>query len=93
MPTNIGTTPWSSTQRLVAFSPCEAKLHAMNKGASEDMGIRRPADDMGIALAIVIVTDCSAARGAVNQSKWHWEIASCTHSGLAVEKMRFGIKT
>ena len=45
---------WSSTQRLVALSSCQADLYAMNKGAPEAMVVRCLAEDMAVILCVVI---------------------------------------
>ena len=58
---------WSSTQRSVVLSSCEAELHAMNKGAAEAMGIRSLAADMGITFDILLRTDPSAGLVSVNR--------------------------
>ena len=67
--TNIGVVRhWSSTQRLVALSSCEAKLYAMNQGAAEAVAIKSSAADVvGITFDIVLRIDASAALGVVNR--------------------------
>ena len=72
MSTNVGAIKhWSSTQRLVALSSCEAHLHAMNKGALEAIGgiKKNLAADIGVgtSFSIELKTDAAAVLGVMNR--------------------------
>ena len=54
---------WSSTQKTIALSSGEAELIGIVKGASEAIGLRSVAADMGLTLDISLLTDSSAALG------------------------------
>ena len=54
---------WSTTQKVLALSSGEAELPGILKGASEDLGLRSLALDLGITMALHVRTDSSAAIG------------------------------
>eukprot|EP00972_Heterocapsa_arctica_P107762 15870858-Heterocapsa_arctica.AAC.1 len=54
---------WSSTQATVALSSAEAELISAVRGASEGMGIRNLAIDVGVHHVINLGADASAAIG------------------------------
>ena len=65
---NIGVVRhWSSTQKSLALSSCEAELYARTKGAAETMAIKSLAADMEITFDILLRTDATAALGVVNR--------------------------
>ena len=60
---------WSSTQKVVTLSSGEAELYGVVKGATEALGLRSLAQDLGIAkLEIYLHADSSAAIGICNRS-------------------------
>ena len=54
---------WSSTQKTIALSSGEAELAGIVKGASEGMGLRSLARDMGLEMHIDLRADSTAAIG------------------------------
>lgn len=54
---------WSTTQRVVARSSGEAELYAAVRGASEGLGLRSMAQDLGWRWSVRVLTDSSACRG------------------------------
>ena len=58
---------WSTTQTTISLSSAEAELHGIAKGASQALGMRSIARDLGGEMKIVILTDASAAIGIVRR--------------------------
>ena len=58
---------WSSTQQIIALSSAEAELYALVKCACQCIGIMSLANDFGIILKAMIMTDASAALGIVQR--------------------------
>ena len=54
---------WSQTQTTVALSSAEAELGGICKGASQGLGLRALAKDLGIELQLEMFTDATAAVG------------------------------
>ena len=54
---------WSRTQATIALSSGEAELNASVKGASEGLGLRQLAQEVGYALVFHLLGDSSAAKG------------------------------
>ena len=54
---------WSVTQKTVTLSSGEAELGGVVKGASEALGLRSLARDLGLDVSIELHTDSSAALG------------------------------
>ena len=56
---------WSTNQAVIALSSGEAEYYGMVKGASQSIGLRGLADDLGVTYKgpIQINTDASAAIG------------------------------
>ena len=54
---------WSRTQATIALSSGEAELNASVKGASEALGLRTMAHEIGMKLKIDLMGDSSAAKG------------------------------
>ena len=54
---------WSTTQSTVALSSAEAELTGISKGAAQGLGIQSIARDLGIELALRIMSDATAAIG------------------------------
>ena len=59
---------WSRTQANVALSSAESELTALVKASTETLGVKRMSQEMGEELHGAILTDSSAARGAVHRS-------------------------
>ena len=61
---------WASTQKTVTLSSGEAELFGVVKGATESLGIRSLASDMGLGqnLHVSLYADSSAAIGICNRS-------------------------
>ena len=60
---------WSSTQKVVTLSSGEAELYGVVKGATEALGLRSLAQDLGIGtLEIHLHADSSAAIGICRRS-------------------------
>ena len=59
---------WSRTQSGIALSSGEAELVAVVKGSTETLGLKRLAEEMDEATGVKILTDSSAAKGAVTRS-------------------------
>ena len=56
-------THWSRTQATIALSSGEAELNASVKGASEGLGLRQLAQELGSKLELHLLGDSSAAKG------------------------------
>ena len=56
-------THWSRTQATIALSSGEAELNGSVKGASEGMGLRQTALEMGMKFSLHLLGDSSAAKG------------------------------
>ena len=54
---------WSTTQATVALSSAEAQLTGICKGASQGLGVKSVAADLGIAVDLRVMTDATAAIG------------------------------
>ena len=54
---------WSTTQSTVALSSAEAELTGISKGAAQGLGLQSIARDLGIELALRIMSDATAAIG------------------------------
>ena len=54
---------WSATQSTVALSSGEAELGGICKGASNALGMRSVAEDLGFSLSVEVLTDATAAIG------------------------------
>jgi cbb3-type cytochrome oxidase subunit 1 len=54
---------WSVTQKIVARSSGEAELYAAVRGASEALGLRSMARELGWSWTIRMWTDSSACKG------------------------------
>ena len=52
---------WSATQHAYALSSAEAELYALLKGASEALGLRAMAPDLGDDVTIGVYSDATAA--------------------------------
>ena len=59
---------WSTTQKVVARSSGEAELYAAVRGASEALGLRSMARELGWNWTIRMWTDSSACKGTCNRS-------------------------
>ena len=59
---------WSRTQSGIALSSGEAELVAVVKGSTETLGLKRLAEEMDEVTGVKILTDSSAAKGAVTRS-------------------------
>ena len=60
---------WASTQKVITLSSGEAELYGVVKGATEALGLRSLAQDLGIGtLEIHLHADSSAAIGICNRS-------------------------
>ena len=59
---------WSNTQSVIALSSGEAEYYGLVKGASQAMGLRSLAADLGIDLSICLKTDSSAAKGIASRN-------------------------
>ena len=59
---------WSTNQATIALSSGEAEYYGMVEGASQAMGLRAVAEDIGVSFTapIQINTDASAAIGMAN---------------------------
>ena len=75
---------------MIALSSGEAEYYGLVKGASQAMGLRSLAADMGIDLSIRIKTDSSAAKGIASRNGLgkvrHVEVAQL----WVQEKVRLG---
>ena len=58
---------WSKDQAVIATSSGEAELYALNKAASESLGIQSIARDLGIDLSIQLEIDAKATRGMISR--------------------------
>ena len=54
---------WSSTQTTIALSSGEAELTGICRGASLALGLQSLANDLGIQVAVEVLTDATAAIG------------------------------
>ena len=54
---------WSNTQKVIALSSGEAELAGIVKGSGEGLGLTAVARDLGIAVALTVRADSSAAIG------------------------------
>ena len=54
---------WSTTQTTVALSSAEAELTGICKGASQGLGLKSVAADLGIDVTLQVMTDATAAIG------------------------------
>ena len=54
---------WSTTQSTVALSSAEAELTGISKGAAQGLGLQSIAADLGITLAVKVMSDATAAIG------------------------------
>lgn len=54
---------WSSTQNVIALSSGEAEFYAIVKAGSQSLGIREMFRDLGIEVAVKLLTDGSVAKG------------------------------
>ena len=54
---------WSVTQSTVTLSSAEAELGGITKGASNSMGLRSIAEDLGFTWSLTLHTDSTAAVG------------------------------
>ena len=54
---------WSTTQTTVALSSGEAELSGIVKGATQAIGLRSPAHDLGMTHDLHLFTDATAAIG------------------------------
>ena len=59
---------WSKDQSTIATSSGEAELYALNKAASEAMGIQSIATDLGIKTSITLEVDALATMGIISRS-------------------------
>ena len=59
---------WARTQASVALSSGEAELGSLVKGSCEALGVRDMIRELGKQMQCVVLTDSSAARGAVLRS-------------------------
>ena len=81
---------WASTQKTVTLSSGEAELFGVVKGATESLGIRSLAQDMGLGqnLHVSLYADSSAAIGICNTYRY-WEVIHLATGQLWVqEKIR-----
>ena len=58
---------WSKEQKHIALSSAEAELYAANRGASEGLGLKSLAKDIGINLELELQIDASAACGIMQR--------------------------
>eukprot|EP00973_Karenia_brevis_P051121 7100360-Karenia_brevis.AAC.1 len=59
---------WAKDQTVVATSSGEAELYGLNKAASEALGIKAIAADLGLAYDIDLEVDANATLGIVTRS-------------------------
>ena len=58
---------WSSTQGTTAMSVAEAEYYALVKGASEGLGLKALAEDLGWSFEITLWTDSSSAKSVASR--------------------------
>ena len=58
---------WSRTQAGIALSSGEAELVALIKASSESLGLANMSGEMGEVVQVQVLTDSSAAKGAVQR--------------------------
>ena len=58
---------WSRTQAGIALSSGEAELVALIKASSETLGLANMSGEMGEVVKVQVLTDSSAAKGAVQR--------------------------
>ena len=58
---------WSRTQQAISLSSCEAEVNAINKGATEGLGLKHMVQQCGHDVGLVLRTDASAARAVVER--------------------------
>ena len=63
---------WTVTQESITLSSGEAELGGVVKGASEGLGLRSLARDLGLDFSLELHTDSSAALGICRRTRIGW---------------------